>query len=150
MQNSSSANLHSALDFAKSYIANVTDWSRDLGKPLFLEEFGMARDNWENNEAAGEYLYASKAGTSNKDTYFKAIFDQVQDGFIKGKGLIGESPWAYGGIYRPENQTLSSQGILWAGDPQHEAPGWYDVYSDDKAMQIIKEQHEAINFFLEA
>jgi hypothetical protein len=44
-------------------------WSADIGKPIFLEEFGMARNNWENKDK--EYPYLSDASTSNKDAYFE-------------------------------------------------------------------------------
>lgn len=68
MLNSSQANLQEAKDFAEVFIANTSEWSKTLGKPVFLEEFGMARDNWENVDK--EYTYLSSAGTTHKDEYF--------------------------------------------------------------------------------
>lgn len=68
MLNSSEANLDAAKNFAKDFVANSSQWSAEIGKPIFLEEFGMARNNWEN--ADKEYTYLSSAGTSNKDEYF--------------------------------------------------------------------------------
>jgi mannan endo-1,4-beta-mannosidase len=47
-------------------------WSADIGKPIFLEEFGMARNNWENKDK--EYPYLSSASTSNKDAYFEVCY----------------------------------------------------------------------------
>ena len=67
--NSSQANLEAAKTFAKGFIANSSQWAAEIGKPVFLEEFGMARNNWEN--ADKEYQYLSSAGTSNKDEYFQ-------------------------------------------------------------------------------
>lgn len=69
MLNSSEANLEAAKTFAKGFIANSSEWSAEIGKPVFLEEFGMARNNWENEDK--EYTYLSSAGTSNKDEYFE-------------------------------------------------------------------------------
>jgi mannan endo-1,4-beta-mannosidase len=67
--NSSQANLEAAKTFARSFIANSSQWAAEIGKPVFLEEFGMARNNWENVDK--EYQYLSSAGTSNKDEYFE-------------------------------------------------------------------------------
>jgi mannan endo-1,4-beta-mannosidase len=47
-------------------------WSAEIGKPIFLEEFGMARNNWENKDK--EYPYLSSASTSNKDAYFGVCY----------------------------------------------------------------------------
>jgi mannan endo-1,4-beta-mannosidase len=69
MLNSSRENLEAAKDFAEAFIANSSQWAAEIGKPIFLEEFGMARNNWENVDK--EYLYLSSAGTSNKDEYFE-------------------------------------------------------------------------------
>jgi mannan endo-1,4-beta-mannosidase len=72
MYNASGANLHAAQAFATGFVRNTSRWAADIGKPVFLEEFGMARDNWENKDK--EYPYLSSAGTSHKDAYFKVRF----------------------------------------------------------------------------
>jgi mannan endo-1,4-beta-mannosidase len=69
MYNSSDANLKKAQDFATDFMRNSSRWAADIGKPVFLEEFGMARDNWENK--GKEYPYLSSASTCHKDAYFK-------------------------------------------------------------------------------
>ena len=61
---------------------------------------------------------------------------------------VGTSPWAYGGIYRPETQRANEFGDVWAGDPPHESPGWYDLYDTDEAMNIIHRQQLDIAAFL--
>jgi mannan endo-1,4-beta-mannosidase len=38
---------------------------------------------------------------------------------------VGTCPWAYGGIWRPETEHVNDFGMVWAGDPPHESPGWY-------------------------
>lgn len=68
MLNSSATNLEAAKSFATAFVANSSEWSREIGKPVFLEEFGMARNNWENS--GKEYPYLSSVDTSNKDEYF--------------------------------------------------------------------------------
>ena len=57
---------------------------------------------------------------------------------------FGTAPWAYGGLYRPETQYINDFGMVWAGDPPHESPGWYDLYDTDEAMNIIKRQGDEI------
>jgi mannan endo-1,4-beta-mannosidase len=69
MLNSSSENLEAAKDFAEAFIADSSQWVAKIGKLIFVEEFGMARNNWENVDK--EYKYLSSAGTSNKDEYFE-------------------------------------------------------------------------------
>lgn len=68
MNDASEANLRAAEDFAKGFIHDTSQWSLDIGKPIFLEEFGMARDNWET--LSKEYPYLSSANTTHKDSYF--------------------------------------------------------------------------------
>lgn len=75
MLNSSAANLQAANDFATAFIANSSAWSAEIGKPVYLEEFGMARDNWENE--GKEYTYLSSASTNNKDNYFTVSFHHL-------------------------------------------------------------------------
>lgn len=68
MNDPSEENLHAAQAFAVGFVKNSSQWSKDIGKPIFLEEFGMARDNWENKDK--EYPYLSSANTTHKDAYF--------------------------------------------------------------------------------
>jgi mannan endo-1,4-beta-mannosidase len=108
MYNSSIENLQKAQNFARDFMHNSSRWGADIGKPVFLEEFGMARDNWENVER--EYPYLSSASTSHKDAYFQTIIGAVMDEFRNGGAYVGTSPWAYGGIYRPETQVANKFG----------------------------------------
>ncbi|KAJ4347119.1 uncharacterized protein N0V89_011057 [Didymosphaeria variabile] len=142
MYNASEANLKVAQDFATAFVANTSRWARDVGKPVFLEEFGMARDNWEN--ADKEYPYLSSASTTHKDAYFRTIIGAVMADFKKGGAYVGTCPWAYGGIWRPETQVMNEFGMVWAGDPPHESPGWYDLYDDDEAMNIVARQQKDV------
>ncbi|KAF1916212.1 glycoside hydrolase superfamily [Ampelomyces quisqualis] len=142
MYDPSPANLKAAQDFAVKFMRESSQWSVDIEKPIFLEEFGMARNNWENKDK--EYPYLSNASTSNKDAYFKKIIGTVMDEFRNGGAYVGTSPWAYGGIYRPETQHANKFGMVWAGDPPHESPGWYDLYDSDTAMDIVHAQQRVI------
>ena len=149
MTNSSLANLDKAKHFAQEFIANTSDWAAEINKPILLEEFGMARNNWENVDK--EYDYLSSAGTSNKDSYFETIISAALEKFKDPEGaFIGTAPWAYGGIYRPETQYVNDFGMVWAGSPPHESPGWYELYDTDEAMNIILRQQQDAMTFVEA
>lgn len=69
--------------------------------------------------------------------------------FLANGSFFGTAPWAYGGVYRPETQRENAFGMVWAGDPPHESPGWYDLYDDDYAMEIVRRQGEEVGRFLE-
>ena len=69
--------------------------------------------------------------------------------FMSDNGsYVGTCPWAYGGLYRPETQHANAFGEVWAGDPPHEAPGWYDLYDTDEAMNIVHRQQQDVAEFL--
>ncbi|KAF2639978.1 glycoside hydrolase [Massarina eburnea CBS 473.64] len=140
----SEQNLQNAQTFAKDFVNQTSGWARDVGKPIFLEEFGMARDNWENKDK--EYAYLSSANTTHKDSYFevRTIIGAVVDDFKKGGAYVGTCPWAYGGVWRPETQTMNEFDMVWAGDPPHESPGWYYVYDGDEAMQVVSRQQQDV------
>ena len=64
--------------------------------------------------------------------------------FRNGGAYVGTAPWAYGGIWRPETQRENEFGMVWAGDPPHESPGWYDLYDGDAAMDVVWMQMRTI------
>ena len=68
--------------------------------------------------------------------------------FQSGGPYFGTVPWAYGGLFRPETQHINEFGQVWAGDPPHEAPGWYDLYDTDYAMDIVRRQGEEVRGWL--
>ncbi len=95
-----------------------------LGKPLVVEEFGLARD-WEPLHD----IYNPNSPTINRDKFYTAIFQQVVSAIALGEPLAGANFWAWAGTARP--------GYAWIGDPPHETPGWYSVYSSDSTTQAI-------------
>jgi mannan endo-1,4-beta-mannosidase len=95
-----------------------------LGKPLVLEEFGLARD-WEPLHD----IYNPNSPTINRDKFYTAMFQQVASAIALGEPLAGANFWAWAGTARP--------GYAWIGDPPHETPGWYSVYNSDSTTQAI-------------
>ena len=95
-----------------------------LGKPLVVEEFGLARD-WEPLHD----IYNPNSPTTNRDKFYTAVFQQVLSAVALGEPLAGANFWVWAGSARP--------GYAWIGDPPHETPGWYSVYSSDSTTQAI-------------
>jgi mannan endo-1,4-beta-mannosidase len=95
-----------------------------LGKPLVLEEFGLARD-WEPMHD----IYNPNAPTTYRDKFYAAMFGQVTSAISLGEPVSGANFWAWAGAARP--------GYPWIGDPPHETPGWYSVYDTDASTQAI-------------
>jgi mannan endo-1,4-beta-mannosidase len=98
-----------------------------LGKPLVLEEFGLARD-WEPIHD----IYNPNSSTLYRDQFYTAMFGQVSSAIVLGEPLAGAAFWVWAWSARP--------GYVWIGDPPHETPGWYSVYnSDSTTLAIISE-----------
>jgi mannan endo-1,4-beta-mannosidase len=113
---------------AHLYFANREKDASALGKPLVLEEFGLARD-WDPLKN----IYNSGAPTLYRDRFYKAMFDQVYASVLAGGPAAGDNFWAWAGEARP--------GEGWVGDPPHETPGWYSVYDSDTSTLAIIAAH---------
>ncbi|UZJ57340.1 hypothetical protein CBS101457_006660 [Exobasidium rhododendri] len=143
-------NVETAKRWTSEYILEVEGYSREVGKPMLLEEFGMPRDNWMNNVAPGKYLYDTSATTTSRDAVFSSVYELVASQFKARKGLIGLMPWSYGGTYRSAKQKYNNQGILIAGDPPQEPPGWFSILDTDNVMQTIAKTHDKVTKFIRA
>lgn len=117
--------LQGALEHARAYLTRHAELAAQLGKPLVLEEFGMARD--------GGALDAASS-TRQRDRYFEGVFGHLRDLAARGLPVAGVSFWAWSGEARPES---GASGPFWrvgapfTGDPPHEEQGWYGVYDTD-------------------
>ncbi|CAO3683008.1 unnamed protein product [Umbelopsis ramanniana] len=138
---SSSSNLQSALDYADSFVSNCSGWAVGMGKPMVLEEFGMARDAW-LDPSIPLYKYNPGTATTNKDTYYQHLFRLIQKLASHGASA-GANFWAYSGEGYPSDSP-NSFDMVWIGDPQHEPRGWYGVYQNDTTISVIKEYAQAI------
>lgn len=43
---------------------------------------------------------------------------------------------------------MNEFGMVWAGDPPHESPGWYDLYDTDEAMNIVANQQKDVTAWI--
>lgn len=134
------ATLPAALSLLRDYVKNHVEKSKQLKKPLILEEFGMARD---------QRSMSPGSSTTFRDRYYQEAFEQTLL-YMQNKGIIsGVNFWAWSGEARP-----SKPGGLWRtgddllGDPPHEEQGWYGVYDTDKStLELIKDYAQKIENF---
>jgi mannan endo-1,4-beta-mannosidase len=121
-----------ALALAHLYFSNAERDCTTMGKPLVLEEFGLARDYEPLHN-----IYDPGSPTSYRDRFYQAMFDQVYRSMAAGGPAAGDNFWAWAGPARP--------GYPWIGDPPHETPGWYSVYDvDDSTIAVIRAHAEKV------
>ena len=107
-----------AEDKARQFLLEHAAAAAELGKPLVLEEFGLARDP----QPQGDPLDPASP-TTYRDRFLAAMFAVVEASAASGGALAGDNLWAWSGAARP--------GDPWVGDPPHELAGWYSVYDSD-------------------
>jgi mannan endo-1,4-beta-mannosidase len=123
----SPATYDNAESLSINYFQTHAVEAASLGKPLVLEEFGLARD-WEPLHD----IFNPNSPTTYRDRFYTAMFQQVSSAIALGEPLAGVNFWSWAGTARP--------GYPWTGDPPHETPGWYSVYnSDSTTLAIIAE-----------
>ncbi len=117
---------------ATTYFRKHAVESATLGKPMVLEEFGLARDADPLND-----IFNPNSPTTLRDRFYTAMFEEVVAGIALGEPIGGANFWAWAGLARPGNP--------WVGDPPHETPGWYSVYnSNSTTLQIIADYAEQL------
>ncbi len=111
----------------KAYLNDHAEKAKKFGKPLVIEEFGLARDG-------GSFDPAS--ATTMRDRYYREVFEEVyRAARLETPTVAGVNFWAWAG----EGVPLKPFGGLWkravpfTGDPPHESQGWYSVYSTDQS-----------------
>jgi mannan endo-1,4-beta-mannosidase len=83
-----------------------------MGKPMVLEEFGMARDAW-RDPSMPLYKYNPGTATTNKDTYYQHLFRLIQKLAAHGASA-GANFWAYSGEGYPSDSP-NSFDMVWIG-----------------------------------
>jgi mannan endo-1,4-beta-mannosidase len=122
------ATYEAAEPLAVAYFRKLAKAAQDMGKPLVLEEFGLARD-W----ATKKNNLDPASTTTTKDLYYAALYKLVEDSIASGGPAMGDNFWAWAGEARP--------GMSWVGDPPHEPAGWYSVYDKDASTLAVIAGH---------
>lgn len=113
----------------EEYLRRHLEGAEKLGKPLVLEEFGIARD--------GD-SYDPDAATTWRDRYFSQVFELLHRLAAGGTPVAGGNFWAWSGEGRPRHPRCVWQaGDDWTGDPPHEFQGWYSIYDQDEGTAEI-------------
>ncbi|MFL5731230.1 MAG: cellulase family glycosylhydrolase [Cytophagaceae bacterium] len=118
------------------YFNDHVQKSIKMGKPMVVEEFGLARDKGSFDPAAT---------TAMKDQYYSSVFDQVYIAAKSGSPVAGVNFWAWAGEGRPKKPYGGywKAGDPFLGDPPHEQQGWYSVYDSDSTTTGIIRNYTA-------
>lgn len=119
------ATLRFALDEMRDYLWRHANMAHSIGKPMVVEEFGLARDD-------GDFRPGSS--THFRDRYYEEVFEEAR------LHAAGVNFWAWAGEGRPR-----VPGGHWhfedpfTGDPPHEPQGWYGVYDEDQStLRVVR------------
>ena len=127
--------LNTAIKNTEEYIDNHLAIAKKLGKPLVIEEFGFPRDG---------HSFSPQSTTTNRDKYYGAIFQKIQESSGNAENLAGCNFWSYGGFGRPgtANAPWFSQNDDFLGDPPCEEQGLNTVFDTDSIMGIIRKYNQ--------
>lgn len=115
----------------KAYLWDHIEKAKRLGKPLVIEEFGLARDDRSFDPASP---------TTYRDRYYAAVFGEILRAVKAGAPVAGVNFWAWAGEGRPRKPYggFWKAGDPFTGDPPHEPQGWNGVYeSDASTLKVI-------------
>lgn len=128
----------SAVAKMRSYLKRHIDAAAQLGKPMVVEEFGIARDSGS---------FEPSASVNVKDDYYATVFEEVYQYASQKTPVAGVNFWAWSGEGRPKQPgTMWNKGDEFTGDPPHELQGWYSVYNTDTTThKVIKQYAEKMN-----
>ncbi len=123
------AGMDSVLAKTMDYISKHKAEAILLSKPLVIEEFGLPRDN---------HSFDINSGTTSRDKYYQAIFDELEKSKNSDGVIAGANFWTYGGDVKPRDIHWKT-GDQYIGDPPMEEQGLNAVFnSDQTTWKIIK------------
>ena len=124
-----SDSIEEALSEGRRYVqAQLQDAAR-LGKPVVLEEFGMARD---------ERSFDPESSSRHRDRFFDAVLGWALTS--ESVAFEGANIWAWAGRARPAAAEWR-RGDEFTGDPPHEPQGWYSIYDTDLSTLRVLERY---------
>ena len=123
--------VNTAIKNTEEYIDNHLAIAKKLGKPLVIEEFGFPRDG---------HNFSPQSATTNRDKYYGAIFQKIQESLGNAGNLAGCNFWSYGGFGRPgtANAPWFSPNDDFLGDPPCEEQGLNSVFDSDSIIGIVQ------------
>ncbi|WP_297512625.1 mannanase [uncultured Caulobacter sp.] len=120
----------------RDYVARHIALARQLGKPLVIEEFGLARD--------ARALTPGSAAT-DKDRFYRAIYDLALADMKAGGPTAGTNFWAWNGEGRAQHADgwFAAGDKAFVGDPPQEEQGLYGVFDTDASTLAVIADHAA-------
>ena len=132
------ATLPIAIDNALEYINNHIALATKMDRPIVLEEFGLPR--------TGESL-DRQSSTKERDTFYKAIFDRLEQSATHKEAFAAVNFWGFAGIGKNDpNDGKWDKGEDYTTDPPQEPQGLNSVFaSDTSTLSMIKEYNQKLN-----
>lgn len=120
-----------AMKKAEKYFNHHLAVAEKAGKPIVLEEFGIARDLDSHDPTSS---------TKWRDQYLELMFEMIYEKAKAKTAMAGCNFWAWGGEGRPASpKAIWQEGDPFIGDPPHEFQGWYSIYEKDQStLALIK------------
>ena len=120
--------FNNAIEQALSYVEEHAKKARAIGKPLIIEEFGLARDGNNHNPSTSKTLH--------REAFYSAMVRAADRLHVSGV-----MPWAWSGKGRPRNPGgYWMKGDDFLGDPPHEPQGWYSIFDTDvSTIQLLSQ-----------
>lgn len=110
-----------ALGWSREYLRRHARAAAALGKPLWIEEIGLARDGGR---------FDAGATTTRRDRFFDEMLTEARALESQGLPVAGLLAWAWTG-----------EGGERIGDPPHEPPGWYGIAARDTSTLGVLSRH---------
>ncbi|MBO4906397.1 MAG: cellulase family glycosylhydrolase [Bacteroidaceae bacterium] len=109
--------LDSACILTTDYINQHLSLSRELHKPIVIEEFGYPRDS---------FSFSPSSTTTLRDRFYRHIVDA----FHSNPEIAGLNFWAWGGVVTARHEMWQPFDPF-MGDPPQEPQGLYSVFASD-------------------
>ncbi len=137
-ENINDSTLNVAKVETKKYIDNHLVVAEKLSKPVVLEEFGFPRDN---------YQLAKNSSVYYRDSYYKYVFNLIEEHAKNKRLFAGCNFWAWGGLAEISLDRENWQpGDDYTGDPAQEPQGLNSVFASDlSTLNIIKEASKVLS-----
>ena len=120
--------FNNAIEQALSYVEEHAKKARAIGKPLIIEEFGLARDGNNHNPSTSKTLHRESILLGDGASGRSASCERCDAVGVEREGSTAQP----GGYWMKGDDFL--------GDPPHEPQGWYSIFDTDvSTIQLLSQ-----------